>query len=836
MCNSALFARILERAERTPEAFAVVVPGGVSVSYSGLTTTAVSRAKSLLQKKFRPGHRILSTLLDSSDVAASLMAASAAQCSYVPLNPKLSVDEFERYLRVLRPAALLAERGRSFAATDAARSLGVPILEPHGDSFEFAGESTTTLPSEPAGIDDEAIVFLTSGTTSRPKVVPHSSAGITLAAQLLARGLELQPDDRCLVLSPIYNASGLNGGVLASLATGASFFAPTAFQPADVFRWLKEWKPTWISAPPALYQAIMDFAVRHPDVPRTHYLRFVRSVGAHLAGPLREQVERLLNVRFVQTYGMSEAPPIAMEPRRPDGRKPGAIGPSAGPEIAIRDSGGKDQLHGTEGEIWVRGGNVATCYWNDPEATRAAFRDGWFRTGDLGRLDADGYLYLTGRNSETINRGGEKIAPSEVEEVLAAHPAVRDVAVFSLPDPVLGEEIAAAVVVANPVAAVELQRFAAARLAAHKIPRRILFLDAIPRNATGKALRAQIAESIPMRDRPLAFEKRGAETATEKLLVELCQHTLKIEGISANSHFFDIGGSSLDAASFLARVSEARGLPPIEPAVLLWAPRLSELAVLVDHPPELILRGNLIPLQRRGHRPPLVILGVGPFYRHVLAQLGDDQPVYAIRVPNLASAPELNTFEKIAGHCVSVLENAALRGPAVLVGWCVDGMLALETARQALERGLDVPAVVLIDARGLAGKQRSAAAKNIRKAQFHARRLLSLRSTERLRYVAALLGTAARKGLGPASPPDSSALILEAWRRFTPRYFDGRAIHLWAQDRPAGDNLEGWENIAAGVELVEVPGDHVTVFEKENAASFAAAFRSVTSIGAAVGA
>jgi acyl-CoA synthetase (AMP-forming)/AMP-acid ligase II/acyl carrier protein len=296
-------------------------------------------------------------------------------------------------------------------------------------------------------------------------------------------------------------------------------------------------------------------------------------------------LERALGVPVLEAYGMTEgAHQIASNPLPPGVRKPGSVGASTGPEIAVVDDHGAPVPTGEVGEVVLRGGSVIDGYVANPDADADAFREGWFRTGDLGRIDEDGYLFLTGRRKELVNRAGEKIAPREVEEALAEHPAVASVVVFAVPDTRLGEQVAAAVVPRAPVTERELRLFAAERLASHKVPRRVVLCDEIPKGPTGKLQRRGLAERFGLADldeRPPAGPPRAPDGPVEELLAELWSDVLARPVDDAHVRFLDLGGDSLAAVRLLTRI---RTELQIEVAMvdLFDAPTIAEQARIVE--------------------------------------------------------------------------------------------------------------------------------------------------------------------------------------------------------------------------------------------------------------
>jgi len=342
-------------------------------------------------------------------------------------------------------------------------------------------------------------VLHTSGTTSRPKIVPLTQRNVCASAANIAASLELGCADRGLNVMPLFHIHGLVAAVLASLSAGASVTCTGGFNALQFFAQLAESHATWYTAVPTMHRAILDRAARNAAVIRAAKLRLIRSSSASLPPQVMAEIEATFGVPVIEAYGMTEAAhQMAANPLPPRARKPGTVGLPAGPEIAIMDAAGGLLPRGAMGEVVIRGVNVTPGYQGNPEANAAAFTNGWFRTGDQGVLDADGYLRITGRLKEIINRGGEKISPRELDEVLLGHPAVAEAIAFAVPHEKLGEDIAAAVVLRPGVALAEreLRDYVAARLVDWKVPRRILFLAEIPRGATGKLQRIGLARTL----------------------------------------------------------------------------------------------------------------------------------------------------------------------------------------------------------------------------------------------------------------------------------------------------------------------------------------------------
>ncbi len=436
--------------------------------------------------------------------AAFLGVANAATAA--PLNPGYREEEFEFYLSDLEAKAVVVQVGVDSPVRAAAARLGTPLieLEPQLDgpagAFTLSADLRGT-PDRPgaAGPDDVGLVLHTSGTTSRPKIVPLRQRNLTATARNIRETLSLSSADRCLNIMPLFHIHGLMAGVLASVGAGGCTWCSPGFNALQVFGWLSESKPSWYTAVPTMHQLILTRAARNADALAETDLRFIRSSSSSLPPTVMAELEQTFDAPVIESYGMTEAAhQMSSNPLPPLERKPGSVGLPAGPEIAIMDEDGALLAMGQRGEVVIRGDNVTDGYRNNPEANATAYTRGWFRTGDQGALDPDGYLSITGRLKEIINRGGEKISPREVDEALLRHPAVAQAVTFAVPHERLGEEIAAAVVLRDGEEADErgIRRFVGEYVADFKTPRTIVILDEIPKGATGKVQRIGLAQQL----------------------------------------------------------------------------------------------------------------------------------------------------------------------------------------------------------------------------------------------------------------------------------------------------------------------------------------------------
>lgn len=508
----------------------VLAPARAPLSYAGLAAQVECTVGALNDRGIGRNDRVAIVLPNGPEMATAFVAV-ASGATAAPLNPAYRRQEFRFFLEDLGARALMVQEGSDSEAVDAARELGIGLLEIRADphqpagTFEFvegsgdpdnarnSGESRDSGESKDPGVtsggwglakpDDVALVLHTSGTTSRPKIVPLTQRNICASASNIASTLALTSEDRCLNVMPLFHIHGLMAAVLASFSAGASIFCTPGFNALRFIGWLREADPTWYTAVPTMHQAILARAGRNRDAIRSAGLRFVRSSSSSLPPQVMAELEETFGAPVIEAYGMTEAShQMASNPLPPRPRKPGTVGIAAGPEVAIMDEAGQLLSAGSVGEIVIRGPNVTGGYESNPEANATSFTEGWFRTGDQGVMDAEGYLTITGRLKEIINRGGEKISPREVDEVLMDHPAVQQVVTFAVRHDKLGEDVAAAVILKEGSQATEgeLRAFAAGRLASFKVPRTVLILDEIPKGPTGKLQRIGLAAKLGLEE------------------------------------------------------------------------------------------------------------------------------------------------------------------------------------------------------------------------------------------------------------------------------------------------------------------------------------------------
>lgn len=562
---------ILEQDGQRPSMLPVQSLEKKPLSFHDLSDHLKSITLQLARLGIGPGDRLALVLPNGPEMATAFLAISSV-CTCAPLNPACKLEDFRSSMQALHVRALVTNPGSDHPARRAAAELGIPVIDllPDADQagiFLLASDlpmkRSVDMPAL-AGVDDVALVLQTSGTTSTPKIVPLTHRNIYYSVQNIARAYDLTPSDRCLNMMPLFHVHGLFASVAASLiAGGSTLYAPGCI-PDKVLGWLSELTPTWYTAVPTIHQVILEEAHRQPDVASRVHLRFIRSSSSPLAPQLARDLETVFKAPVVEAYGMTESThQIASNPLPPRARKLGSVGLATGTNrVAILDERGTLLPAMEIGEISIQGETVTLGYENNPAANSASFINGWLRTGDRGYMDKEGYIFIQGRLKELINRGGEKISPREVDEVLLQHPSVRQAVAFAVPHPHLGEDIAAAVVLRKDRAVTmrELRQFAASRLADFKVPRLIIFVPEIPKGPTGKIQRIGLSEKLRSELEDTMHRETSDESRprspVEVGIHSIWQQVFTDRPVGIHDDFLALGGDSIMAARILMMIAE----------------------------------------------------------------------------------------------------------------------------------------------------------------------------------------------------------------------------------------------------------------------------------------
>lgn len=843
-------------------------PGQAPASGPTLLSTIRAQVTALHAMGFVPGDRIGYALPDSPGTAVlglSIMSGFVA----APLNPRLSQGEIENALRNLRVKSLVVPAGTDCAARRAARALGLhtvdfrQVQESYAGHFELIAPSASTSghPGHtPAGENDHALIVQTSGTTGAPKIVALTHRNLLSMMLANCDRLGLVSSDRCLGMMPLFHIHGL-GAVIVSMLSGSKIHILPEFSVAGFYAALRDFKPTWYTAVPTIHQNILRGAAAHSDiverVAREGRLRFIRSGSAPMPAGVPEQLERTFNTRYVEAAGATECSAYICS-NSPIDRRIGSVGrPMPGNEVLIRDPNGKILGPREEGEIIVRGPGVFAGYEGQPQLNAEAFANGYFRTGDLGFQDEEGFFYITGRLKEQINRAGMKISPREVDDAMARHPLVHQATAFAVPDASLGEEIHAAVVLkpGATLSQLELQRFLSSSLANYKVPRVIYFVPSIPTNATGKIVRVKLAERLGVASAPAhASDKSPPETPTQLAVAAIFSRILGQTVDDINFDFQSAGGDSMQAMD-LSLALEREFSRQIPVSSISGNTTVGQLAELLESDgwkptpaPPVVFRP---PAQ--GKSTLFCLPGVGGnvwCYAAVASRLGDDCPVIGLSLPGSDALEEpLATMPQLVDRFVSTIRAFQPRGPYLLSGYSFGGRVAYEVCHRLRSEGEAVRNLILIDT---AGPDWPRPYPLRRRVGLHLRRLLS-------RGPGALIAAARsrRAGMGGMTPDEvleglllthasaerqsaqlklieAAALATRGWN---PRPLDVRLTLLKAQacawkDCDTSDEAMGWRAVARGpITIRTIPGSHGTLFHEPDVSGLAAAIADAVAEG-----
>jgi acyl-CoA synthetase (AMP-forming)/AMP-acid ligase II/thioesterase domain-containing protein len=851
-----------EWAERTPDAPAITAPDRPPLTYGRLYAHVEDVVRRLNALGIGRNDRVGVVLANGPEMAvAFLSVAIAATCA--PLNPAYGASEFDSYLSDLKAKAVIIPSGVASPVRAVAEARNISILELAPSAEAEAGLFTLTVDrmclgsvqAGPAGPEEIALVLHTSGTTSRPKIVPLTHANLCTSARNIAASLSLTPEDRCLNVMPLFHIHGLIGAVLSSLTAGASVVCTPGFSASMFFQWVETFRPTWYTAVPTIHQAVLAQAPAHGEIIARCPFRFLRSCSSALPPQLMAELEKVFGAPVIEAYGMTEAShQMAINPLPPATRKPCSVGRASGPEIAIMDAVGRLLPPGESGEVVIRGPSVVAGYENNPEANQASFTAGWFRTGDQGFLDAEGYLFLTGRIKELINRGGEKISPREVEEVLLDHPAVAQAVAFAVPHPTLGEDIAAAVVLRGQASNTEreLQEFVAARLADFKVPRRLLILPEIPKGPTGKPQRIGLAQKLgltaadgqPPSGRP---PYQAPRTRTEEALAKIWTELLRLERVGVHDDFFHLGGDSFRAAALCEKIRQTFG-QNVSPGSLIGRATIEHLGRLLDGQVE--VPTSLVELQRGGAQPPFFCVhGIGGeilSYRDLARHMGPEQPFYGLRVGSWGEGESVVRIEDMAARYLAEVRALQPEGPYFLGGFSFGGLIAFEMAQQLRAQGQEVALLAILDARMPAAGRFQGWWHPVSPLRILANSYYWVKDELLQTSVGQLWGRTGRK-LRVAARRVSSLLVrpelhsrgkdivdrvfdasiipewyrkmlaahYEAAEKYVPKVYPGRLTLIRARTQPLSrvpTHDLGWGKLAGGgLEVTVIPGNHETV-------------------------
>ncbi len=836
-------------AESVPKAPVFFGQGQRALSYQELAQLIAQFRTRLPRFGIGPQDRIAIVHSGGAEMAAAVVGIAACSIA-VPLNPELSAGEFALHLKDKKVTAIAVEAGLKNPVRQVAGQLSLPLLEIVQDDRLVAGKIALSGPENLINIassspteEDLMLVLTTSGTTSYGKIVPITHGQAIERARQITQMLHLTQQDRGMNLMPLFHIGGLSAGVMATLYSGSSLMPIKNGHVNTLFHCLDEIQPTYIAGGYTVFHAIERKAPAFRDVidrvkPQ---IRMLRTGTGRLDQHIADHLEQIFDAPVVEAYGSSETGFMSCTALSPQRQKPGSVGQPVHTNLTIVDPEGQEVPIGQEGEIVVKGPNVFSGYENDPNKNIEAFKDGHYHTGDQGYLDEDGYLFITGRIKEMINRGGMKIAPIEIDQAMIKHDAVADAAAIPVSHPSLGEDVAAVVVLheRETLKAQELIKFLGHHLAPYKIPSRIYFRDSLPRTATGKLKRRDLASQIQTQANAFRSGKTGqhTESALEETLLGIWQEAMGISGIGRHDNFFDLGGDSLQAVDLFLLI-ENRLEQQLSRDILFEAGTIAEMAELIERKSK---TSCVVPIQPKGARPPFFCIhpieGEVIGYRHLAGYLDEDQPFYGIQCLRQGiNTPLFSSIEEMAEYYLTEIRKIQPVGPYFLGGHSFGGLVAYTIAQKLTDSGGKVGLLAMFDSFNTTV---SRYVSPIEWAKRHWRVMASLPLSERpgyakqrLRNLFGLIPTKLsllkikmknkRSSEQRAShDPEGTQRIREnnmlISRKFEPKPFRGDAV-LFATELPTswhGDVHESWKDLVQGTLTVRhLSGGHLEIMRE----------------------
>lgn len=696
----------------SPDAAALLTPDGQAISYRSLWGNIVAIGK-LLHNAGVGRDEVVAVLAPQGLTQAISVVGTLGYCACAPLQPRTVLEEVQRSLRSLSAAALIVSPEYETMGNLAADSGLVVVFARSDQPPEHWRIAQPAARPRPAASKSDAILYLmTSATTGTARVVPLSAANLDAGVSARQKALRLDANDRQLLMTSLCHVVGVEN-TLAQFLVGGSVIVTEGFDPLSYLKWLNQLQPTWYDCAPTVHKSALAVLKEMPPQTPTS-LRFVQSAGAALPRETKEALQSILQIPVFNDYGMTEACPLAMDAFVENPSVDHSAGRACGIEIGIMDSLGELLSPKLEGEIVARGKAVFSGYLDDPDANAAAFRNGWFRTGDAGRVDAEGNLFISGRIKEMINRGGEKVAPAEVEAVFMSHPAVQEAVAFAVAHPTLGEDVACAVVLREATKSTELigelRRYAMQHLSSFKMPRRIILVEQIPRNEMGKPLRRVLTESMSgSKASPMPAEITRQLLADQMVvnLHEIWARILERDDLGFEEDFFEAGGDSLAAINMLSEVDVRFNCQTsVSAASFLDEPTLAHLAALVRNQPQAASQHSdsdeirIFPVYDEHSACRLFCMPAdgaeGLYFRRLARYLRGKIALSIVRPANTRYNRSLFTFERAGAEAANLIRQVQPQGPYFVGGFCFGGVVAIETARELLRTGQEVR-VLLFD-------------------------------------------------------------------------------------------------------------------------------------------
>ena len=714
MNNQRVTDYLFSAADSSPESPAIYLPDTNFITYKQLAEQINLLASELTKGGFADGQRIAIIMPHCLEAVLAFYAATLVATA-VPLNPSSSVDELKQYMKLAKVEAIIVNAGYSGVVQQAAAEMAIPVVlmeRRSKESFQFLFDGVTqkNFANAISHKNVTAVVLFTSGTTSTPKVVPLTHANLIKTVETTKEIFDLHKDDRAISVTPLFHIYGIVGPILSAAATSSSVICLPAFRPQEFFHILQAVKITWYAASPAIHYAVAEYAEKINADKDDYDLRLIRSGSAPLPLQLIEKLKSCFGAVVVQGYGLTETAGLATCNSPLLGKiKNESVGKPTGCEIAIMDEQGNFLPPSVAGEIVIRGESVTKGYENIDSEERIFLKNGWFRSGDQGYFDEEGFLFITGRIKEIINRGGVKISPYEVENVILQWPEIKEAAVFAIPHASLGEMPAAMIVLNDnqKLAADQLASFLKSKLTIDKLPVKVYFASQIPKSPNGKIQRRGLYQYIKEHQTKFEPTHLGSSnisdrcSAKEKILAEIWCKLLKIENLDEDEDFFDAGGDSLLAAELFAEIDKKMQIDlPVDTIISYHT--FGSLAAYLRKEHQDSGFDFIVPMKKTGRYNPLFCIhninGDTLVYRKLANDIDKEQPLYGLTLK--IDSPQIIyplTFEHLASLYAEEMQRIQPEGPYYIAGHSLGGIIAFEAARCLQAKGQEIALLAMFD-------------------------------------------------------------------------------------------------------------------------------------------
>ena len=834
----------------SPEDPAIMGTGGQVLTYLQLNRTVSALTEFLCSRGIKHNQRIAVVNPNGFEMAISFLAISNV-ASFVPLSPDYSLQQYRYYFEILKTDTLVLPPDYNSSLLQIAEEMNMTIYylqkQKENDEiiYQFIGgvDQESPYSINLAKDDDIAMVNYTSGTTSKPKIVPRSHINAYYGVLKRLTDLPLTAEDRVLIITPMFRSVALNM-LLTTLGSGGCAVCSDNFEPGEFFRLIKDKLPTWFTASPVVFQTIADYAENN-DLQNINFsIRFLRSSGAPLSQNLNKRLENIFNAPVYITYGLTETGSIASSSIQPKGYKEGSVGVPTVIELGIADENGQLLINNLTGEIVVRGPQVIKGYDDDSgNINKESFYGDWFRTGDKGFLDDDGYLFITGRIKEIINRGGEKVSPYEVEDAINSHPDILQNIVFPISNLLGNEDVGAAVVLkeGTKLYLKDLRRFLNGKVVAFKMPTSLYVLNEIPASDAGKVQRKTLFSEI----NALGINPQPESDENEQIILprndieikldKIFKRILPIKEISVTDTFFELGGDSLRAAVLYDRIKRDF-LIQIPLTYIFNNGSIEDLGKYISsNNQNTALHPFVVPFQQEGSKTPIFFVhaaeGESVIYRHIANNFNPERPFYGINFnPEAVKWVHPLTFEQIAGHYISDIRSIQPQGPYILAGHCVGGIIAYEMACQLHELKQEISLLAMYDSI-ISGTEvtlnvNEKYKRNITEIKKYGLKGIAKFLSIKIFYYRIRFLSALYKKVSKSIKPlifrfmDKNSSIKYARSVYRINHYDGEIIFFKHENDSvisAKKSINIWTRFTRDIRIIPLKGNHNSVFFEENA-------------------